>query len=147
MRIPRLLPALLGLATIVLLLVSPPAFAQAPDLHDPGSITSWIKLQAMLVGLVLTVVWKYAPGLKEQSNRVILPWLQLVVFIVAIFGGKDIASAAVNPVAAAAHVTFWAKFGLVLLNKAVSKNIWDGLLKPTLGDALDYITNRQPQTP
>lgn len=133
-------------ASLVLLTV-PPALAQAPDIHDPASITSWIKLNALIAGLVLTVVWKYVPGLKDLSNRVFLPWLQLLVSVAAIFGGHDIATAAVNPAAAAASISFWAKFAAVILNFTASKNLWDGLFKPTLGTALDAITGRTPQTP
>ena len=142
----RLSLVLFATLAVLVLMLAPPALAQAPDLHTPAGILAWLKLQAMLVGVGVTIAWKYIPGLKDLSNRVFLPWLQLLVFIAAVFGGHDVASAA-GPGTVVAHSVFWAKFAIVFINMAVSKTLWDGLLKPTLGAALDAITGRTPQTP
>ncbi|HXJ49420.1 MAG TPA: hypothetical protein VNF91_09660 [Candidatus Acidoferrum sp.] len=136
--------ALAALAVIALLTV-PPAFAQTPSLTDPTATLAWLKLQAIGVSLVITLIWKYAPMVKDISNKAI-PWLSLVGFVIYHLAGQDVASAA-DATTVAVHRSIFTAIALGALNSGVAKIAWDGWLKPTLGDWLDRQLGRVPQTP
>lgn len=140
----RMYAIALFLIAFLLLLVPLGAFAATPDLGDPGSILNWLRVQAMFVTFVVTLVWKHFPLVKDFSNKA-AGWLALLVFIVDQFaGGVGVAQAAVGPVAHNLHWT--AKIALAVANFSLTKPIWDGLLKPTVGAWADSWLGRVPQT-
>ena len=123
------------------------AVAQAamPDLRDPNSIVSWLKLQTMALGWIVTLVWKHAPVVKDYSNRA-AAWLALLLFIATTFGtGVGTAQAATG--AGGGALSTSVRWAVVIANSAISKVLWDGWLKPTVGDWLDRQLGREPQTP
>jgi hypothetical protein len=121
-----------------------PAWAQTPSLTDPEGILAWLKLQGIGVSFVLTLLWKYVPILKELSNRA-LPWLVLGGWVVAQTAGVQVVQAATGDAASA--TSFLHKIGVAIFNSAISKALWDGWLKPTVGGWLDSHLTRRPQTP
>jgi hypothetical protein len=75
----------------------------------------------------------------------VLPWLTLAGWVVAQTAGVGVANAAPGDVVVAQSLLH--KFAIGVFNSAVSKALWDGWLKPTLGSWLDRELRRAPQTP
>lgn len=135
----------LFLIAVVFMLFPLGAFAAGPDLKDPGSILSWLRLQTMVVTWIVTLIWKTAPVVKNWSNKA-AGWIALLVFIVdQLAGNSGVAFAAAA--AAPPNLHWTAKISLALLNFGIAKPVWDGLVKPTLGTFVDKWLGRVPQTP
>ena len=139
------MPALVAGLAVILLLLGAPVWAQAPSLSDPESILSWLKLQAIGVTLVLTILWKYLPVVKDWSNKLI-PWLALVGWVVAQLAGvPQVHAAELGPVLA--KPSFAKAAAIAIVNSTFAKVLWDGWLKPSIGSWLDKKLLRAPQTP
>lgn len=133
-----------GLVTILLLL-SAPVWAQTPSWQDPQGILEWLKLQAMGVTFVVSLVWKYLPVVKDFSNRLI-PWLALATYLVVQLAGPAAVQAGeLGPVLA--KPSFAHAAAIAVVNSAIGKALWDGWLKPSLGSWFDRVLMRVPQTP
>ncbi len=138
-------PAFVAGLIMILLLLSAPVWARTPSYTDPEALLGWLKLQGIGVTLVLTILWKYLPGVKDLSNKLI-PWLALAGWVVAQIAGVPQVQAAVEGVAVV-KPSFAKVTAIAVVNSAIAKALWDGWLKPSLGSWLDRVLKRSPQTP
>ena len=133
--------------TFILLMLTSSAWAEAVNFQDPTSILAWLKLQGIGASIILTIIWKYVPGLRNLSNRVFLPWLSLVMFVVMQLAGVQPAIADAGSAVAVAKPSTVQAIAIGVVNSQVTKVLWDGWLKPTIGSLFDRWFRRKEQTP
>lgn len=129
------------------------AAAQGPKLGDPDSIAAWLRLQAIAISWLVTLAWKHVPIVKDWSNRA-ASWLALLLMIANVFGKGAMAGLAFNllgvgtaeAATAVDSISTAHKWAIVVANSALSKVLWDGWIKPTVGHWLDRKLGREPQT-
>lgn len=127
---------------LLLLLTNVASYAQGAPPSDPVALLAWLKGNILVLQLLVGFAWKYLPFMKSFSNNLI-PWVNVVVFVISVFAGVAVAANVAAPVAPVDVVTHRGFFSVVLLgflHSGVAKILYDGWLKPALDNTVGKLT-------